>query len=135
LAPTRYNNFAPRLGFAYSPSSSDGFLAKLFGGPGKSSIRAGYGLFFNSFEGATSFNQIGAAPFGFFYVDNNPSFTTPFINRPTGVSQLQRFPVAFPPQNASPSNPDDSVNWSVLLPIVSSPGIDIHNRLPYAEDY
>ncbi len=135
LAPTRYNNFAPRLGFAYSPSSSDGFLGKLFGGPGKSSIRAGYGLFFNSFEGATSFNQIGAAPFGFFYVGNNPSFTTPFINRPTGVSQLQRFPVAFPPQNASPSNPDDSVNWSVLLPIVSSPGIDIHNRLPYAEDY
>jgi Carboxypeptidase regulatory-like domain/TonB dependent receptor len=135
LAPTRYDNFAPRIGLAYSPSASDGWLAKLTGGPGKTSIRAGYGMFYNSFEGATSFNQIGAAPFGFFYVGNNPSFTTPFINRQNGLSQLQRFPVAFPPLNASPSNSDNSVNWSVLLPIVSSPGIDINNRLPYAEDY
>lgn len=135
LAPTRYDNFAPRVGLAYSPSASDGALAKLTGGPGKTSIRAGYGMFYNSFEGATSFNQIGAAPFGFFYVGNDPSFTTPFIDRQNGLSQLQRFPVVFPPLNASPSNPDNSVNWSVLLPIVSSPGIDIHNRLPYAEDY
>lgn len=135
LAPVRYNNFAPRIGLAYSPEASDGFLAKLTGGPGSTSIRAGYGLFYTSFEGATSFNQIGASPFGFFYVGNDPSFTTPFINRQNGISQLQRFPVAFPPLNASPSNPDSSVNWSVLLPIVSSPGIDINNRLPYAEDY
>ena len=135
LAPVRYDNFAPRIGIAYSPSASDGFLSKLTGGPGQFSIRAGYGMFYNSFEGATSFNQIGAAPFGFFYVGNTPSFTTPFINRQNGVSQLQRFPVAFPPLNASPSNPDNSLNWSVLLPIVSSPAIDIHNRLPYAEDY
>ncbi len=135
LAPTRYNNFAPRIGLAYSPDATDGFIAKLTGGPGATSLRAGYGLFYTSFEGATSFNQIGAAPFGFFYVGNNPSFTMPFINRPTGVSQLQRFPVAFPPLNVSPSNPDNSVNWNVLLPIVSSPGININNRLPYAEDY
>jgi hypothetical protein len=135
LAPTRYNNFAPRLGLAYSAGASDGLLGKLTGGPGNTSIRAGYGLFFTSFEGATSFNQIGAAPFGFFYVGNAPSFTTPFIDRQNGISQLQRFPVALPPLNVSPSNPDSSVNWSVLLPIVSSPGIDIHNRLPYSEDY
>ncbi len=135
LAPTRYNNFAPRVGLAYSPDTSDGVLAKLSGGPGNTSIRAGFGLFYASFEGATSFNQIGASPFGFFYVGGAPSFTTPFINRQSGLSQTQRFPVVFPPLNASPSNPDTSVNWSVLLPIVSSPGINIHNRLPYAEDY
>ena len=136
LAPTRYNNFAPRIGLAYSPNASDGFLGKLTGGPGKTSIRAGYGLFYTSFEGATSFNQIGAAPFGFFYVGNGPSFTTPFMNRATGSTPVQQpFPVAFPPLNASPSNPDNSVNWSTLLPIVSSPGVNIHNRLPYSEDY
>lgn len=135
LAPIRYNNFAPRVGIAYSPNSSDGPLAALTGGPGRTSIRAGYGLFFNSFEGATSFNQIGASPFGFFYVGNAPSFTTPFINRQNGQSQQQRFPVALPPLNVSPSNPDNSVNWSVLLPIASSPGININNRLPYSEDY
>jgi hypothetical protein len=135
LAPVRYNNFGPRIGLAYSPTASDGFLAKVTGGPGQFSIRAGWGMFYTSFEGATSYNQIGAAPFGFFYVGNNPSFITPFVNRQNGMSQLQRFPVTFPPQNASPTKPDNSLNWSVLLPIVSSPAIDIHNRVPYAEDY
>jgi hypothetical protein len=135
LAPIRYNNFAPRFGLAYSPAASDGLLAKLTGGPGNTSIRAGFGLFYASFEGATSFNQIGASPFGFFYVGNSPSFTTPFLDRKDSVNQMQRFPVAFPPLNASPSHPDNSINWSVLLPIASSPGINTHNRLPYAEDY
>ena len=32
LAPTRYNNFGPRLGIAYSPGFSDGLLGKIFGG-------------------------------------------------------------------------------------------------------
>ncbi|MBV8820263.1 MAG: TonB-dependent receptor, partial [Acidobacteriaceae bacterium] len=32
LAPTRWNNFGPRLGLAYSPSSSDGLFGKLLGG-------------------------------------------------------------------------------------------------------
>jgi hypothetical protein len=135
IAATQYSNLAPRLGLAYSPSVSDGFLSKLTGGPGQFSIRAGFGVFYNALEGAAIYNQIGDAPFGFFYVGNNPSFTTPFINRQNGLSQTQRFPVAFPPQNSSPTNPDNSVNWSVLLPIVSSPTINLHNKTPYAEDY
>ncbi|MFN0171414.1 MAG: carboxypeptidase regulatory-like domain-containing protein [Bryobacteraceae bacterium] len=35
----------PRIGFAYSPSWQEGFLSKLTGGPGNSSIRGGYGIF------------------------------------------------------------------------------------------
>ncbi|MEP6903201.1 MAG: TonB-dependent receptor, partial [Actinomycetota bacterium] len=42
-----WNNFAPRFGFAYSPNFDSGFLGKVFGGPGKSSIRGGYGLFYD----------------------------------------------------------------------------------------
>ena len=38
IAPTRYNNFSPRLGLAYSPAWKNGFLKKLTGGPGNSSI-------------------------------------------------------------------------------------------------
>ncbi|HEV2698880.1 MAG TPA: carboxypeptidase regulatory-like domain-containing protein, partial [Terriglobales bacterium] len=45
LAPTRFNDFAPRIGLAYSPSFSDGILGKVFGGPGKTSIRASYGIY------------------------------------------------------------------------------------------
>jgi hypothetical protein len=42
-----YKNFAPRFAIAYSPAYQDGFLAKLFGGPGKSSIRAGFGMYYD----------------------------------------------------------------------------------------
>src|SRR5712692_393353 len=123
LAPMRYNNFAPRVGVAYSPDS-------------KTSLRAGYGLFFTSFEGATNFNEIGDAPFGFFYVSPvPPSFATPFADRGTGNSEQQRFPVVFPPLNVSAKNPDNNVNWGLFTPISSSPGFFNKNRLPYAEDY
>ncbi len=46
LAPTQYHNFSPRLGIAYSPSVDSGFLAKITGGPGKMSLRAGFGMFY-----------------------------------------------------------------------------------------
>lgn len=36
------NNFAPSAAIVYSPGFTDGILAKLFGGPNKSVIRAGY---------------------------------------------------------------------------------------------
>jgi hypothetical protein len=37
-------NFAPRLGFAYSPDYKSGWLHTLFGDSGKSSIRAGFSM-------------------------------------------------------------------------------------------
>lgn len=42
-----WNNFGPRVGFAYSPGFDSGWLGKLFGGPGKSSFRGGYGVFYD----------------------------------------------------------------------------------------
>ena len=41
------NNFAPRLGLAYSPGGTEGLSKLLFGGPGKSSIRAGFGMYYD----------------------------------------------------------------------------------------
>ena len=49
LWATHKNNFSPRLALAYSPQMQDGFLGKLFGGPGKTSIRAGAGIYYNIF--------------------------------------------------------------------------------------
>ena len=40
-------NFAPRVALAWSPGYSDGILKTVFGGAGKSSIRAGAGIFFS----------------------------------------------------------------------------------------
>ena len=136
LAPTRYHNFAPRFGIAYSPSADNGFLKKLTGGPGKTSIRAGWGLFYSTFEGGTNFNEIGDAPFGAFYGSPvPPQFVTPFVDRGTGNIEGQRFPVAPPPFNSSPSNPDTSINWANFLPIGTSPAFWHENDLPYTEQY
>jgi hypothetical protein len=135
LAPTRWNNFAPRVGLAYSPSGHSG-LDRLTGGPGNFSVRAGWGLFYTTFEGATNFNEIGDAPFGYFYGSPAPpEFANPFINRGTGQDYGQRFPAAPPPFNVSPQNPDTSINWLNLIPIGSSPAFYYKNVLPYAEDY
>jgi hypothetical protein len=136
LAPTRYHNFAPRVGLAYSPSAQDGWLAKLTGGPANSSLRAAWGRFYTTFEGATNFNEIGDAPFGFFYGSPAPpEFANPFISRGTGFDNGQRFPAPPPPFNSSPQHPDNSINWAQYLPIGSSPAFYYRNVLPYAEDY
>ncbi len=57
-----YKNLAPRLSFAYSPHANEGFLHALFGGAGKSSIRGGYGIYFDHFgEGiVNSFDRNGS---------------------------------------------------------------------------
>jgi carboxypeptidase family protein len=44
---TDYHNFGPRLGVAWSPGYSDGLLKDVFGGPGKSSVRAGFGIVYD----------------------------------------------------------------------------------------
>jgi Carboxypeptidase regulatory-like domain len=68
-----YKNFAPRFAFAYSPHSDSGILHTLFGGAGKSSIRGGYGLYFDHFgEGiVNSFDRNGS--FGLTTAETNPA--------------------------------------------------------------
>jgi hypothetical protein len=133
LAPTRYNNFAPRIGMAYSPNFSDGIMGKITGGPGKTSIRAAYGIYYTSIEDLNLFYEVGDAPFGLYWVSpQSVMFDQPFQTRADGSSQGQRFPFTFPTPG-SPAN--KTLDYSVYLPLSASPGYDIHNRLPYAEDY
>ncbi len=50
-----YKNIAPRFAIAYSPNADSGWSRRLWGGPGKTSIRAGYGIYFDHFgEGITN---------------------------------------------------------------------------------
>ena len=42
-----HKNTAPRLGLAYSPKAESGVSKWLFGGPGKTSIRAGAGMYYD----------------------------------------------------------------------------------------
>lgn len=41
------NNFAPRFGFAWSPESDGGLMGSLFGGPQRTVIRGGYGIYYD----------------------------------------------------------------------------------------
>ncbi|MGA8505751.1 MAG: carboxypeptidase-like regulatory domain-containing protein [Candidatus Sulfotelmatobacter sp.] len=68
-----YKDVAPRLAFAFSPKADDGFSKRLWGGPGKTSIRAGYGIYFDHFgEGITNtFDREGS--FGLTTAEVNPA--------------------------------------------------------------
>ena len=63
IAPTPKDNFSPRIGLAYSPNWSDGWLGKLTGGPGRTSIHLGGGRFFSSPEGLTVAYPTGNPPY------------------------------------------------------------------------
>jgi hypothetical protein len=133
LAPTKYNNFGPRLGLAYSPGFTDGVLGKIFGGEGKTSIRAAFGVYFTSVEDLNLFYEVADAPFGLYWTSPvSVLFDEPFRIRATGQSLGQRFPFTAPTPGA-PSN--KTLDFSVYEPFNFFPGYSIHNQLPYAEHF
>jgi len=135
LAPTQYKNFGPRIGLAYSPSFTDGILGKIFGGPGKTSIRAAYGLYYTSVEDLNLFYEVADAPFGLYWTSpGSVDFAEPFRNRLDGGTdgEGQRFPFTVPTPG-SPAN--KTLDFSVYEPMSYFPGYNIHNKLPYAEHF
>ncbi|HXJ96676.1 MAG TPA: TonB-dependent receptor [Terriglobia bacterium] len=128
IGPTRWDNFAPRLGIAYSPGFTDGVLGKIFGGPGKTSIRAASGIYYTAIEDLTLFYEVGDAPFGQLYT--SPTlvyFEEPYKDRLRNQDPGQRFPYSLP----APSD----INFSIFQPITYSPGFKTDNVLPYAEHF
>jgi hypothetical protein len=105
LAPPGNLDFAPRIGLAYSPEAGRKalFWAKVLGGPGKTSIRAGFGMYYTAIEALTIGILAGNAPFGITYSSPAPPlFATPFITASTGQFQGQPFPVALVTQAGIP---------------------------------
>lgn len=140
LAPPKYNAFSPRLGLAYSPSAQGGFWGKLFGGPGKTSIRAGFGIYYTSVEDLSQFLEVGDSPYGiFWYSPAPPVFESPFLARSNGLPEPASggnpFPFVPPPTNVSPSNPYYGFPWGDVEPISSGFVFWYKNRMPYSEHY
>jgi Carboxypeptidase regulatory-like domain len=142
LAPTRWNNFAPRLGLAYSFGEHDGLLGALVGKPGQTSVRLAWGMYYATFEGATDFNEIGDAPFGNYTGQNESTFAAPFTNRAAGTSITNLFPAPPPVKGFSPSHPASGPPFDTLPQffsaygtISSSPAFYNKNRLPYSDQY
>jgi hypothetical protein len=137
LAPIQNFNFSPRIGFAWSPQiSSDGLLGRIFGSPGSTSIRAGFGNYYSAIEALTIGVLAANAPYGTTYTSPAPPlFSNPFITASNGQNFGQPFPYTFAPRNSSSSNPDTTFDWSNFLPISGIPGYNVHNKVPYTEEW
>ncbi|MGB8030741.1 MAG: carboxypeptidase regulatory-like domain-containing protein [Terracidiphilus sp.] len=136
LAPVDNLGFAPRVGVAWSPKASSGALKTALGGPGTTSIRASFGNFYTAID-ALSISVLAAnAPYGTTYTSPAPPlFATPFVTAADGQNYGQPFPYTFAPLNSSRSNPDGNIDWSTYEPVSGIPGYDVHNRVPYTEEW
>ena len=136
LAPVRWDDFSPRFGLAWAPRGAGGLARALLGGADKTSIRLGFGRFFTAVEGVSAGVMAGDPPYGSTYSSPTPPlFSDPFVTASTGFDNGQRFPLHFPPLNASASNPNPNVNWAPFLPISGLPGYYPGSVSPYSEQY
>ncbi len=111
-------NFAPRFSIAYSPDADNAFARFFFGGPGKSSIRAGWGMFYDLF-GQGIVRAYDANAFGLSSSLTNPSSSltsetaprfTGFYSVPSALirpAPAVSFPVRYPDLFAITNSVDD----------------------------
>src|ERR1051325_9854322 len=124
ISPTQYNNFGPRIGFAYAPSGG-------IWGENKTSIRAAFGMYYLGAADNGNFGIIGDAPWGLYWASPAPTeFASPYITRATGVSQGQHFPFTFPSGNG----PFPNFLFGSLMPLYV-PGYYNKNKTQMAEHY
>ena len=124
LTQTYYNAFAPRIGIAWSPGRS-----------GKTSFRAGWGMFYNPIEQLVLEQFSAEPPFGGSTLIFGTLFNTPFYAQ----SNFQ-YPNAFNPQggeftgiqNPKPGQP---VDWSIFRPILLFGEFQPHMRTQYSDQY
>jgi hypothetical protein len=129
--PMQKGNIAPRIAVAFSPAAADGFWHRLFGGAGESSIRAGYGIYYDHYgEGIVNlFDQYGS--FGLSESITNPTnLLTPDTSpRFTGIHDL-------PDITGVPSS---TITYPALAPnnplwtgFEIAHGLDDHMKTPYS---
>jgi carboxypeptidase family protein len=112
---TKHNHIGPRAGFAWSPD-----FGKFTGGPGRTSIRGGFGLYFNRTEEELNLQDLNTPPFGFSTIGSpHPSFPNPFTDLNTGVVGANLFPYVQPAKGATP-------NFATLYPFGF--GFNINNN-------
>ena len=129
MTSTYYKAFAPRVGIAYSPNFKDGFLGRVFGDNGKTSIRAGWGLFYNPIEELV-LAQFGAEPpFGGSSSLSSVFFNTPFVSQSDGTISPNPFTGILSPVRGQP------VDLSVFRPILLYGEFQPHLRTQYTAQY
>ena len=117
LTQTYYNAFAPRIGLAYSPGSS-----------GKTSIRTGWGMFYNPMEQLVM-EQFGAEPpFGGSTFLSGDFFNTPFVSQAGTINPNPYNGILKP----IPGQPQD---WQRFRPIELFGEFQPHMRTQYSTQY
>jgi len=113
-------NFAPRLALAYSPQGASGLSKFFFGGPGKTSIRAGWGMYYDLF-GSSLMRSYDATAFGLSSALTNPSAVLSVNTTPrfTAIDQIPKeillpappttYPAVYPDSFAITNGLDDTL--------------------------
>ncbi len=128
LTQTYYKSFAPRLGLAWSPGATSGWLAKLTGGPGKTSIRIGAGMFYNPIEQLVLEQFSAEPPFGGSPFLSGTLFNLPFEFQAGGFAP-NPFGGVLNPVRGHP------VDWSIFRPMVLFGEFQPRMRSQYSEQY
>jgi len=129
VSPTHYDDFDPRLGLAYSPGFSSGVAGKIFGGPGKSSLRASFGIFHTVFEEGSFSWATGDNPWSIWdYLPSPVYLEAPWRSRYDGSDITPPFPYVMPSKHSNFS----FLNFS---PVTGITTVKTDNVLPYAEHY
>jgi Carboxypeptidase regulatory-like domain len=111
LTQTYWKGFAPRLGLNWSPGARDGWLGKLIGGAGKTSISAGYGIFYNPIEQLVLEQFSAEPPFGGSNFITDPVFQAPFLDQ-TGTANPNPFNGILNPPRGTP------IDWASFRSIL-----------------
>ncbi len=128
LTNTYYKSFAPRIGLAYSPSAESGWLHTFFGAPGTTSIRMGWGMFYNPVEQLVLEQFSAEPPFGGSSSFSNPLFNTPFLLQNGTVNPNPFNGILNPPRG-------QAVDWSTFRPILLFGEFQPNLRTQYSDQY
>ena len=126
LTQTYYKSFAPRIGISWSPGTS-----------GKTSIKAGWGLFYNPIEQLVLEQFSAEPPFGGSTFPFNTFFNTPFLDQsggfsypnPFGLGSLAGFNGILNPKRGQP------VDWGMFRPILLFGQFQPKMRNQYSAQY
>jgi hypothetical protein len=133
------NNFAPRVGFAYSPSvKSNSFMKALFGTERQTVIRGGFGIYYGAVIGDTQLQQLNAPGFSgtnSFFGSGGVALSSGTLANPFGPDPFPNFAgIAGVPLNVpAVQNPFLQNQLFISAPLGTFPGfvIDPHIRTPY----
>jgi Carboxypeptidase regulatory-like domain len=128
LTSTYYKAFAPRLGLNWSPGAHDGWLAKLTGGPGKTSVSMGYGIFYNPIEQLVLEQFSAEPPFGGSETITGSFLQTPFVGQ-SGTIHPNPFTGVLNPPRGTP------LDWSRFLGTTYFGDFQPHMRSQYSDQY